>query len=147
MRFVAHQSNIGRQRQEQFEQTIVMKTPRSSSPDKGHVKHLLKQLAYKDAQPEHARSQRDTHLVTYAKRKFQTYMHLLSNETPNWISRVVNETEQVLVHKSAEAAKETIEVQGPDKQYNPLEKVLKPCTSASRRSATCSEKTTMRLGQ
>ena len=63
MSFVAQQSSMGRQRQEHLEQTIALMTPRSASPDRDYMQHLQKQLAYKVAQLEFARSQHDTRFV------------------------------------------------------------------------------------
>ena len=101
--------NIGRQRQEQLEQAIAMWTPGSSSPDRDHVQHLQEQLAYKDVQLEHARSQRDIHFVQ--KEEFLTHIRLLSSEAKEWKPRIVNEAQQVFVRESAEAARRTTEIQ------------------------------------
>ena len=86
--------SLGRKRQEQLEHAIAMRIPRSPSFHRDHMQYLQEQLAYKNAQLKHAKSQRDTHLV---QKTHLTHMRLLRSETPNWKS--------LLVRKSAEAAK------------------------------------------
>ena len=63
MRMIAQQANMGHLRQEQLEQTMAMRTPRGSSPDRNLNQDLRDQLADREAQLEHVRSERDTDFV------------------------------------------------------------------------------------
>ena len=74
---VAQQANIGRLCQEQLEHAVAMRTPRSASPDRDLVLYLRVQLAHRNAQLEHVRSQRDSYL---SKKHFLTQMRLLSSD-------------------------------------------------------------------
>ena len=60
-RNVAHQASQGRLRQEQLAQTVASSAPSTSSTN-DQVQYLRAQLAHRDAQLEHVRSERDTHL-------------------------------------------------------------------------------------
>ena len=109
MRLVAQQSSsMGHQRQERLEQIIAGMTPRSASPDRDHMQHLQKQLAYKDAQFEHARSQRDIRFVQ--EEELVARARPLSSETRTWKSHIVNEAEHVLVMECAGASQRTSEI-------------------------------------
>ena len=73
------------------------------------VQCLRAQLAHRDAQLEHVRSERDTHFVQ--EEELLAHMRLLSSEGKDWKSRVVSEAEQVLHREVAEAAQRATEVQ------------------------------------
>ena len=60
----ARQANQGRLRQEQLAQTVAMSALRMPSPDRDQVQYRRAQLAHRDTQLEHARSERDTHSST-----------------------------------------------------------------------------------
>ena len=105
---------MGRLRQKQLEQAVAMRTPRAPSSDRDQVQFLWGQLAHREIQLEHVRSERGIHL---SKKKLLAHMRLLSCEAKEWKSRVVSEAEQVL-RESAEAACRTTRVQETmDKQF------------------------------
>ena len=63
MRMVAQQASMGRLQQKQLEQAVVMKAPRAPSPDRDQTQDLRDQLAHREVQLQHVRSERDTHLA------------------------------------------------------------------------------------
>ena len=74
------------------------------------------QLAHREAQLEHVRSERDTPFVQ--EEELLAHMHLLSSEAKDWKSRAVSEATQALCKESAEAAHRTRELQeAMDKQF------------------------------
>ena len=52
----------GQHGQEQVEQTVAMSNPKGPSPDRDQAQYLRDQLAHRDAELEHVRSERDTDL-------------------------------------------------------------------------------------
>ena len=114
-RWLLDHASQGRLRQEQLAQTVAMSAPNMPSPDRDQTQYLRAQLAHRDAQLEHVRSERDTQFVQEAKQLAHT--RLLSSEAKDWKSRMVSETEQVLVNECAEAAQRANDVQeSMDKQ-------------------------------
>ena len=91
LRIVPHQAR--RLMQEQLAQTVARNAPSISSTS-DQVQYLCAQLAHRDAQLEHVRSERDTHFVQ--EEELLAHMRLLSSEAKDWKSRVVGEAEQVL---------------------------------------------------
>ena len=116
MRVVAQQASVGRLRQEQLEQAVAMRAPRAPSPDKDQVQYLQDQLAHREAQLEHARSERDT--LSAREKELLAHTRLLSSAAKDRKSRVANGAEQALVRESAEATRQTTEVlKTMDKQF------------------------------
>ena len=62
LRIVPHQASQGRLRQEQLAQTVARTAPSTTSSNRDQVQYLRAQLAHRDAQLEHVRSERDAHL-------------------------------------------------------------------------------------
>ena len=60
---VARQASQGQLPQEQLAQMVAMSAPRMPSPDRDQLQYLRAQLAHRDAQLEHVRSERDIHFV------------------------------------------------------------------------------------
>ena len=110
----ARQATESRIRQEHLAQTVALSAVMPSQLDQ--VQYLHAQLAHRDAQLEHVRSERDAHFVQ--EEELLLHMRLLSSEARRWKSRVVSEAEQVLCRESAEAAHHVTEIQeAMDKQF------------------------------
>ena len=88
LRTVAQQAGLGRLRQEQAAQTVATCAPRTSPPNRDQVQYLRDQLAHREAQLEHVRSERDADFVQ--EEELLAHAHLLSNEAKDWKSRVVS---------------------------------------------------------
>ena len=85
LRIVARQASHGRLRQEQLAQSVANSAPMTSTTS-DQAQYLRAQLAYRDAQLEHVRSERDTQFVQ--EEELPAHMRLLSGETKDWKSRV-----------------------------------------------------------
>ena len=115
LRVVAQQATQGRLRQEQLAQTVAHSAAMPSQTN-DKVQYLRAQLAHRDAQLEHVRSERDTHFVQ--EEELLAQMRPLSSEAKDWKSRVVSEAEQALCRESAEATQHATETQEAiDKQF------------------------------
>ena len=86
-------------------------------PDTDQVQYLRAQLAHRDAQLEHVRSERDTHFVQ--EEELIAHMRLHSSEAKDWKPRVVSEAEQVLIKESAEAARKATEKKPGTNSFKP----------------------------
>ena len=64
---------------------MAMRAPRAPSPDRDQIQYLRDQLAHREVQLEHVRSERAIHVV---QKKLLAQMRLLSSETkignPEW---------------------------------------------------------------
>ena len=97
---------------QQLAQTVARSATMLSQNDQ--ARYLRAQLAHREAQFEHVRSERDTHFVQ-EEEYLLARMHLLSSEAKD--RKSISEAEQVLCREPAEAAQHATEVQDAmDKQ-------------------------------
>ena len=110
---VAQRANIGRAQQEQLAHTVAQRAATPSPNDQVSYPHA--KLAYREAQLEQVRAERDNHFI---QEEVLAHMRLLSSEAKDWKSRVVTEAEEVLCRESAQAAQYATEAQeAMDQQY------------------------------
>ena len=74
------------------------------------VQCLRAELVHREAQLEQVRAERDNHFIQEEEEEEEeAHMRHLSSEAKDWISKVVNEAEQVFCQKSAQAAQHATE--------------------------------------